>query len=366
MDGAGRRAYGVPRVGTAHVGPFDWDELYCRHAPDLRRLIARSIPGAAVDDVLQETFVRAFRSRDRFDPTRAEWPWLATLAYRSCAKWWRTHRSNELPVDHDAVEGVALTAPPGSDEHLLRLEQHRAATTALAQLAPRHRRVLYRHAAEDVPYERIAEDEAISPKALKSLLNRARVHFRDHYLRLMKESAAALGLGRAALARFRARLSGREVVLWERLAPMAGTVLAAGVVSALTMHGATPPANADSVRIAAIRSIDAAPSSTAMPPTTGTTAEAHPRSADGRPGLASVPPNRVSSAGTGATERAPVAVAAGGGIVPTGESPTAGIWVRVDDPLDYGTVEAGTTVRCDAGKVFTLECTILRLLPPAG
>ena len=351
-------------MGTSGVGPLDWDELYRRHAPDLRRLIARRVPSeAAVEDVLQETFVRAFRSLERFDPAKPVWPWLATLAHRSCVKWWRTHRAVEVPID--AVDAMPTAAPPGSDDHLQRFARSRAATTALSQLTPRHRRVLYLHAAEDVPYERIAEGEAISTKALKSLLNRARVHFREHYLRLLEESAGLLVLGRTALARLRARLSDREVVVWERLAPVAGTVLAAGVVGVLTVPNSTPPARADVTRIAATRSVDVPPpSATSAQATTRPAADERTVSPTGRLGSALSPPGRSTSMGTGDTGRTPVVVAAGGGIVPSGESPTAGIWVRVDDPLDYGTVEAGTTVRCNAGKVATLQCTVLGMLPP--
>jgi RNA polymerase sigma-70 factor (ECF subfamily) len=354
-------------VGTANgTGPFDWDELYRGHAPDLRRLIARHVPADAVDDVLQETFVRAFRSRDRFDPTREEWPWLATLAHRSCVKWWRTQHGNELPVNHAVVDPVAAVAPPGSDEHLLRIEQRRVATTALTKLAPRHRRVLYRHAAEDVPYERIADDEDISTKALKSVLNRARVHFRNHCLRLLDESAGLLVLGRAALTRLRARLSEREVVMWERLAPMAGTVLVAGVVGALTMPSSTPPARADAQHIAATSSIDAAPAVT-VPSPAGAATEARAGSSDEQVGAASAsPPRRVAPPGAGQADRAPVAVAAGSGIVPHGESPTVGYWVQVDYPDGSGTTRAGTEVRCDASKTATLRCAILSMLPPTG
>lgn len=341
------------------AGAFDWDDVYRRHAPDLRRLIARQVPSSAAEDVLQETFVRAFRSRARFDPARDEWPWLATLAHRSCVKWWRTHRAAEVPMD-EAVDRMAPTAPPGSDEHLLRLEQSRATTTALTQLAPRQRRVLYRQAAEDVPYERIADDEAISPQALKSLLNRARVHFRQHYLRLLDESAGLLVLGRTALARLRARLSEREVVVWERLAPMAGTVLVAGVVGALTMPSGTAPARADTTRIAAVRSIDATTSPTA-PSATRTAAEE--RAVSGRQGreVGSIPrdvPPRADIDGPA------LGINTGGGLTNGPDTSAAAMWIEVDKTVVGQEVRFGTEVRCDAGKVFTLECTVLRLLPP--
>lgn len=356
----------TPEASTPGDAAFDWDDFYRRHAPGLRRLITNRVAGAAaVEDVLQDTFIRAFRSRDRFDPTRPEWPWLATLAHRSCVRWWRTHDPSDLPVGDESDDTVGAALSPGSDDHLLQLEQARVVAAALAELAPRHRRVLYLHEAEDVSYESLAEGEAIGYKALKSLLCRARDHFRQHYIRLSEESAVALAFGRGVLARLRSRLSEREVVGWERVGSLAGMVFTVGIVGVLTVPGSAPPARAQADGIVAVRALDTVPASVVASPVPGQA------TADGRlgtPGKRAAPADRTSSRGDapmpGAAERAPIGVNTGGGLAHGPDSSSASVWVEVEKSVVGQKIRVGTEVRCDAGKVYTAECTVLRMLPP--
>lgn len=65
--------------------PLDWDEVYRTQAPRLRGVIARRVEAGAVEDVLQETFLRAYRSSDRFDASRPIEPWLTTIAVHAAA-----------------------------------------------------------------------------------------------------------------------------------------------------------------------------------------------------------------------------------------------------------------------------------------
>lgn len=368
-DGVGSRKLGqrTPEASVPGDAALDWDDVYRRYAPDLRRLIAARIPaGGAVDDVLQETFVRAFKSRHRFDPACPQWPWLATLAHRSCVKWWRTHRPAELLVDHESADGVGLALAPGSDDHLLRLDRSRAVAEALAQLTPRHRRVLYLHGAEDLPYDRLAEGEAISHKALKSLLGRARVHFRRHYVRLSEESAVALSLTRGVLVRLRSRLSGREATAWERVGSLAGAAFAAGIVGVLTVPGSVPLATAGAGGVVTVRPVGTAPTSTASstatdgatatPSGVGTSREQVDRIAR--------PPTQPGPRAADGTVQVPIGVATGRGITHGDDDSTMRLSVMVDHPIGLGTTSFGTEVRCDAGKLYTLECAVLRMLPP--
>jgi RNA polymerase sigma-70 factor (ECF subfamily) len=62
---------------------IDIDELYAQHASFLGRVLARLTgDGAHVDDLLQETFLIAFRKRDTFNGRSSHRTWLYGIAAR--------------------------------------------------------------------------------------------------------------------------------------------------------------------------------------------------------------------------------------------------------------------------------------------
>ena len=165
-------------MGTvARATSVDWDDLYREHAPFLRRLIERRVPRPAVEDVLQDTFLRAYRSRHRLDLSRPVRPFLATLAIRSSIQW---QRSQQAKGDLRADEHVTSSFP-GSDDHLTGLLQTRGVFEALAGMSPRHRRLLYLHAVGGYGCDDMASADKLSPKAVRSALTRARTNFRSNY-----------------------------------------------------------------------------------------------------------------------------------------------------------------------------------------
>lgn len=70
------------------------EELVDRHEAKLRGLVFATLQDRdRVDDVVQETFVRAYRKLPpSFANVRHEAAWLCTIAYRLCLNEYRTHR----------------------------------------------------------------------------------------------------------------------------------------------------------------------------------------------------------------------------------------------------------------------------------
>lgn len=58
------------------------------------------------NDVVQETFLRAWRAAARFDPSREFGPWIFTIARRVAVDAWRARLKAADPIEDDAV--VAL------------------------------------------------------------------------------------------------------------------------------------------------------------------------------------------------------------------------------------------------------------------
>ncbi len=118
------------------------------------------------EDLTQETFVRAWRKLDRYDPGQPLLPWLFTLARRQSIAALR--RARPLPETPPAAE-----APP-SDDPGLRLWE-----TAERLLPPEAYGALWLHYREDLPLKEVAAILDKREGAVKTMLHRARKTLAD-------------------------------------------------------------------------------------------------------------------------------------------------------------------------------------------
>jgi len=151
-------------------------ELVRRHARALARFLgATGAGGADVDDLVQETFIRAFRALDRFRGQCQFRTWLLTIggnALKDAGR--RAAREKVVPLDD-------YLPAPGGDPH----ERAVAGETAgklgreLARLPRLQREVFLLRAQQGFEYEEIARALATTPGA-------ARVHY-HHAVKRLKE-----------------------------------------------------------------------------------------------------------------------------------------------------------------------------------
>ncbi|MEV5768075.1 RNA polymerase sigma factor [Micromonospora sp. NPDC052213] len=72
--------------------PETFSTIFDRHAPHIHRYLARRLGVPAADDLVAETFLAAFRRRDRFETTCPNaMPWLYGIATKIVGQ----HRRNE-------------------------------------------------------------------------------------------------------------------------------------------------------------------------------------------------------------------------------------------------------------------------------
>ena len=127
------------RAGDADA----FQAIVALHARGIRRVAARIVGGGdAADDVVQETFLRAFRALDRFDEALEFGPWLNRIAANAAIDEAR-RRGRELSLTPDE-EGVSPVAELRSDEpsparRAASAEIGRATQKALAELSPSER-----------------------------------------------------------------------------------------------------------------------------------------------------------------------------------------------------------------------------------
>jgi RNA polymerase sigma-70 factor (ECF subfamily) len=160
-----------------------WDEFYEEHVRELYGFVFRLVRGdpQTAADVFQDTWLDAISHIGQFDPKRGELrSWLFGIARRRVALHWRQRLARggtaaaargEIPVE--VLDGAVV--PHEVIEHL---EQAAVVRASLLALPPERRRVLVEKYVEELSVAQIAARTGKSPKAVESLLSRAREQFR--------------------------------------------------------------------------------------------------------------------------------------------------------------------------------------------
>jgi RNA polymerase sigma-70 factor, ECF subfamily len=85
-------------------------ELFARHAPWLAARLRSVLPAAEVEDVLQESFLAAWRGARRYQPEGSPGGWLWGITRRQAALWLRRRSPDGLPLALLAGDGAALAS----------------------------------------------------------------------------------------------------------------------------------------------------------------------------------------------------------------------------------------------------------------
>ena len=177
--------------------------LFDRHGRDAF-VLARRIVGSEQDaeDVVQEAFLKAFRSLDRFRGGSAFYTWLYRIVYNGAIDRLRkTGRVRTVDYD-DAIErredtdGAADLLPPRQDADpgrvAARRELKEQMEAALERLSDAHRAVLVLREVQGLTYEEIAEVVGCPKGTVMSRLHHARRRMQELLLPY-RETGAAVG-----------------------------------------------------------------------------------------------------------------------------------------------------------------------------
>lgn len=157
--------------------PGAFSDIFERHVRPVGGYLRRRIGADAVDDVLSETFLVAFRRRASFDLTaESARPWLLGIAttlvksHRAAeARQWRAFEASS------SAERVGVETPHSrSDSRIDADAALRALAPRIAALAPKDRDTLLLHAWADLTYEQIAVALGVPTGTVRSRLNRVR------------------------------------------------------------------------------------------------------------------------------------------------------------------------------------------------
>ena len=126
------------------------------------------------EDIVQETFVKAWKALDRFNPEYAFYPWLATIARNSAYNQISREEKKES-LDRIQEKGFdPVSQELGPLEKLLDTEGQRRFYRALKALPVKYRSVFVLRHFENKSYEEIASFLNVPPGTVDSRLYRAR------------------------------------------------------------------------------------------------------------------------------------------------------------------------------------------------
>ena len=140
------------------------------------------------EDLSQEVFLRVYRTRQKYSPSAKFSTWLFTIANHLALNNLRDKKRKPTiplavrdsgPLGPRPQEQLAVdaAAPPG--HHLQQSEMATVIRKALDDLNDRQKMAVVLNKFEDMGYAEIADVMGLTPKAVKSLLSRARQRLRE-------------------------------------------------------------------------------------------------------------------------------------------------------------------------------------------
>lgn len=158
-------------------------ELVRRHQSAVYNVAYRMTGSRSeAEDLAQESFLRAFRAFDRFDPERPLRPWLKRITTNLCLNWLQTSQVKtttvvtdiQLPGQDTVTMDSYAQSNPLPEQIVIHRETAEQIQAAILQLPPSYRAVIELRHFQDLSYDEMAETLGRSLSNVKSDLFRAR------------------------------------------------------------------------------------------------------------------------------------------------------------------------------------------------
>ncbi|MEE3717202.1 sigma-70 family RNA polymerase sigma factor [Tumidithrix elongata RA019] len=158
--------------------------LYQRHQKKVRSTLFQLCGSDGLDDLVQETFLRAWKGLGKFKQTAQFSTWLYRITWNVACDRRRTlaqGRSRSVSVDDTQLENLSdlVSAKATPNTELMDMHYQDLVQRGLAELSLDHRTVLVLHDLEEIPQKEIAEILAVPIGTIKSRLFHARAGLRQ-------------------------------------------------------------------------------------------------------------------------------------------------------------------------------------------
>ena len=148
-----------------------FEELVRRFQVPLLGFLRHRADGEEAEDLVQETFVRAYQNLHRYRPAWRFPTWLFTIARRLSMN----HQRRRRPRADSAALELVEAATPGPAELMVEEESRRRLWDLAGEvLTERQMTVTWLHYVEEMPLKEIARVAGCSHGAVKTMLFRAR------------------------------------------------------------------------------------------------------------------------------------------------------------------------------------------------
>lgn len=170
-----------------------------RHGPGVYRLALRLMRDEAeAEDVMQETFLNAFKAINRFEGRSGLSTWLYRIAYNAAMMRLRRAEPQTVAVDEPELSGEGQPVPRQlfdwcclPEQDFDTAEARRELEQAIRELPEKLRAVFILRELEGLSTEAAAETLDLSPEAVKTRLHRARLWLRERLSGYFSELAQA-------------------------------------------------------------------------------------------------------------------------------------------------------------------------------
>lgn len=172
-----------------------FDLLVIKYQRRIMRLLARMINDPAeVEDVAQETFIKAYRALPQFRGDSNFYTWLYRIAVNSARNWQSARHRRPLQMkEYKNEDGETfsledtLTDNSTPEAELVSRQVAKTVNTAINQLAPELRTAILLREIEGLTYEEIAQAMSCPIGTVRSRIFRAREAITEQ-LRQVRES----------------------------------------------------------------------------------------------------------------------------------------------------------------------------------
>jgi RNA polymerase sigma-70 factor (ECF subfamily) len=121
------------------------------------------------EDLIQETFLKAFHNIDKFDPELKFSTWLYTIAIRQAISRYRSDNKRSSSIEPPPL-------PPDPQDIVIQKEESQNIWDLAGQLGKRQYEALWLHYGADMPIKEMAKILNKKPITVRVLLHRARLN----------------------------------------------------------------------------------------------------------------------------------------------------------------------------------------------
>ncbi|MDR9367222.1 MAG: RNA polymerase sigma factor, partial [Balneolaceae bacterium] len=156
------------------MGRDDWfekqiDELYPRLHRSMKAYLAGS--GVEAEDILQETFLKAYKNIDQFEGNANMYTWLYSIARNKCIDEFRKRKyesnRSSIPVEEYNIESDEFKSKDQQENTELLKE-------AISELPELLRSIVVMKSIDGLTYPEISDITGVNEQTLKNRMFRAR------------------------------------------------------------------------------------------------------------------------------------------------------------------------------------------------